>query len=161
MINLKSEIQMKNIEREEIQLSLNQTQMEKLADTSYISTQFNTYQSEMNNIDDKINKLFNHPHNNKILHQHKSFNDEEEEYIQENRTQSLVLKDRKKSKKAEEIRKKKEIKKINKPNNESITMKNIIKIFNDSTKGENMNWLTFEKFKKKKKKKKKKPKPVL
>jgi hypothetical protein len=33
----------------------------------------------MNNIDDEINKLFNHPHNNEILHQHKSFNDEEEE----------------------------------------------------------------------------------
>jgi hypothetical protein len=49
MINLKSEIQMKNIQREEIQLSLNQTQSElnklkgsinltKLTDTSYMST---------------------------------------------------------------------------------------------------------------------------
>jgi hypothetical protein len=38
----------------------------------------------MNNIDDKINKFFDHSHNNEIPHQQKSFNDEEEDYIQEN-----------------------------------------------------------------------------
>jgi hypothetical protein len=56
MINLKLELQMKNIQREEIQLSLNQAPSEldklkrpinqtKFRDTSYISTQFDDYQN--------------------------------------------------------------------------------------------------------------------
>jgi hypothetical protein len=77
MINLKSELQMKNIQREEIQLSLNQAQLEldklkqpinqtKFRDTSYMSTQYDDYENIMNKIDEDINKLFNHPHNNEI-----------------------------------------------------------------------------------------------
>jgi hypothetical protein len=99
---------MKNIESEEIQLSLDQRRLElnmlkgfinltKLTDTSYLSTQFDDYEKRMNKIDEDINILFNHPHNNEILHQNKSFNDEEEEHIQENCTLSLFAKERKKN----------------------------------------------------------------
>jgi hypothetical protein len=35
----------------------------------------------MNEIDEDINILFNHPHNSEIFDQDKSFNDEEEDYI--------------------------------------------------------------------------------
>jgi hypothetical protein len=56
MFNLKSEIQMKNFQMEEIQLSLNQTQS-------------------------KLDKF--HTHNIEIPPHLKSFNDEEEKYIQE------------------------------------------------------------------------------
>jgi hypothetical protein len=50
----------------------------------------------MNKIDEKINIRFNHPHNNEILHKHKSFNEEEDEYIQENHTLSFLAKEKKK-----------------------------------------------------------------
>jgi hypothetical protein len=68
MINLKSEIQIKSIEREEIQLSLVQTRLEldklkrpinqtKFTNTSYISTQFDDYENRMNKIDEDIIKI--------------------------------------------------------------------------------------------------------
>jgi hypothetical protein len=43
--------------------------------------QYDDYENKMNNINDDINKLFNIPHNNKISHLHKLFNDKEEKYI--------------------------------------------------------------------------------
>jgi hypothetical protein len=88
MINLKSEIQMKNFQKEEIQLSLNQTQSEldklkrpinqiKFTNTSYMSTQFDNYKNRMNEIDKDINELFTNQHNNEISHQYKPFNQKE------------------------------------------------------------------------------------
>jgi hypothetical protein len=70
----------KDKELEVTQLSLNQAQLEldnlkqlikrnqiKLRNTSYISTEYDDFINRMNNIDDEINKLFNHPHNNENL----------------------------------------------------------------------------------------------
>jgi hypothetical protein len=66
----------------------------------------------MNKIYEDINILSNHPHNNEILHQHKSFNDEEEEeYIQEKSCYIFPCK-RKKWKNIEEKRHKKINKKL-------------------------------------------------
>jgi hypothetical protein len=103
MINLKSEIQLKNIEREEIQLSLDKTQSEldklkgyknlkKLTDTSYASRAFNDYENLMNTVDKDINSYFSHPHNNEILHEYKPHNDEKEDYTQENGVVSSLTK---------------------------------------------------------------------
>jgi hypothetical protein len=50
MFNLKLEIEIKNIQREEIQLSLNQTQLEfnklKKKNKSNMSTQYDDYKTE-------------------------------------------------------------------------------------------------------------------
>jgi hypothetical protein len=104
----------------------------------------------MNNIVDEINKRFTQSHNNEISHLHKPFNDEEEKYIQENPVVPQLVKDRRKNK---EERRKKFGKMLGsesglnyeKPKIEDLTIKDIVKIVNDSIKDENMNWVAFQK----------------
>jgi lysozyme family protein len=123
MIDLKSEIQMKDIQKEEIQLSLDKTQSEldklngykylkKHADTSYMSTYINDYEKEkkftdpsytsafndydnlMNRVDDEINELFKTTTKyDEEPCQLKQFN-EKEDYTHENRAIHPFTKER-------------------------------------------------------------------
>jgi hypothetical protein len=116
-MNLKSEMQIKDIQKEEIQFLLDKAQIEldklngykylkKLSDTSYMSSVFNDYENQMNRVDDEIIELFKTTTKyDEQPHQLKQIN-ENEDYIHKNRAIPPFIKEKEDRRKDKEEKRK-------------------------------------------------------